>query len=141
MDPTMVNSFVIMALMLLGVASILLVSSAVPLMGQANRTLIAFEKLADTLQNETTPTLRELNEVLSGVNKLRTATTERISEASHKVEDVTGSVNKVATQAKQQSSVFGAGILAGVRAYLTGQEGGDPASRQISASRGEENVQ
>jgi len=137
----MVNAFVIMALMLLGVASLLLVSSALPLMSQAGRTLIAFEKLADTLQNETTPTLRELNEVLSGVNKIRTATTDRISEASHKVEDVTGSVNKVATQAKQQSSVFGAGILAGVKAYLSGENAGAEATKQISSSRGDENVQ
>ena len=136
MDPAALNSFVIFSLMLLAVAALLLVSSAIPLMGQASRTLVAFEKLADTLQNETKPTLKELNEVLSGVNKLRSATQERITEAGAKVENVAGSFNNAAGQAKKQSSVVGAGLLAAVKTYLKGKEG-DSDTKQISANRGE----
>lgn len=139
MDPLLVNAFISVALMLLAVTTLLLVSSAIPLFSQASRTLIAFEKLADTLQNESRPTLSEFREVLSGLNQLKSATAERVTEVGHRVEDVAGSVGQVAGSAKKHSSVWGAGLLAGVRAYLSGSDDweGQAAAKQISVDRGE----
>lgn len=143
MDPALINSFIVVALMLLGVTALLLVSSAIPLMGQAGRTLIAWEKLADTLQSETKPTLTELKEVLAGVNQLKSVTAERVTEVGHKVENVAGSFTQVADQAKRQSSVFGAGLFAGVKAYLTSKDHAAPNqdTKQITALKGEPNVE
>ena len=139
MDPTMVNAFITMALMLLAVASLMLVAAAFPMMNQASRTLIAFEKLADTVQGETKPTLAELREVISGLNQLKSVTAERVTEVSHRVEDVAGTVGNVAGKAKKSSAVWGAGFVAGIRAYLTSREDGQAATdvKQLSVDRGE----
>ncbi len=139
MEPVMVNAFISVALMLLAVTSLLLVSSAIPLLSQASRTLIAFEKLADTVQGETKPTLTELREVVSGLNQLKSVTAERVTEVSHRVEGVTSTVGEVAGKAKKSSAVWGAGFVAGIKAYLAGKDDGQvPAEvKQLSVDRGE----
>ena len=139
MDPTMVNAFITMALMLLAVASLMLVAAAFPMMNQASRTLIAFEKLADTVQGETKPTLTELREVISGLNQLKSVTAERVTEVSHRVEDVAGTVGNVAGKAKMSSAVWGAGFIAGIRAYLTPRDDGQASTdvKQLSVDGGE----
>jgi uncharacterized protein YoxC len=142
LDPQLfINAFIAVALILLAVSTFLLVSSAMPLMHQANRTAIAFEKLADTLQAETKPTLQELRDVISGVNQLRSVTAERVTEVGHRVEDVAGTVGQVAGSAKKHTAVWGAGLLAGVRAYLAGKDStGSQAEVKQITDRGEKNV-
>ena len=135
----MVNAFIVMALMLLAVTSLMVACAAVPMVNQASRTLVAFEKLADTLQGETKPTLAELREVVSGLNQLKSVTAERVTEVSHRVEDVAGTVGTVAGKAKKGSAVWGAGFVAGIKAYLAGKDDGQAATemKQLSVDRGE----
>lgn len=142
MDPQTVNVLVSVALMLLTVVALLFISSVIPLLAQAVRTLIAYEKLADTLKTEVPPTLQEFKQVAERVNQLGLTTTQRVSDVGHKVEEVSGSIGNVAVQAKQQSSVWGTGLLAGVKAYLSGKDHGDsqPELKQITTDRGEQHV-
>jgi len=146
-DPTTVtvtlNVFVIAALMLLAVSAILLIGSAVPLLEQARRTVNAYERLADTLENELKPTLADVREVLEGVNQIRSVTAQRVTEVGHKVEEVSGSFGEVAGQAKRQSSVWGAGLIAGIKAYLSARDEQGPRSepRQITQDIGEQHVE
>lgn len=112
------------------------------LTAQANRTLTAYERLADTLDREVVPTVMEVREVMDGIKRLPNATAQRLTEVSHQVESVADSVGVAAVSAKKHSSVFGAGLFAGLRAYLSGHDDDDienPA-RQISDARGESNV-
>ncbi len=104
------------ALMILAVSVVLLVCSALPLFFQASRTLLAYENLARTLETELTPTLIEIKDVMAGDNQIRSSTAQRVSEVSHQVEGVAGSV---ADEAKKHSQVWGTGLIAGLKAYLT----------------------
>lgn|GEM_PF-479008 len=109
---------------------------------QAIRTMSAYERLADTLDREVVPTVMEVREVMDGIKRLPNATAERLTEVSHQVESVADSVGVAAGQAKKHSSVFGAGLFAGLKAYLSGQDEDeiDNPARQISEARGESNV-
>lgn len=123
------------------------ISSLIP---QINRTLAAYEKLADTLEEELGPTLQEVQKVVVGVGELKQIAGQSLAGVSTKVEDVTGNINKAAGTAKKQSSVWGAGLLAGVKTYLEGKndhgtdhnEKGRQSSdnRHITLDRGEDNV-
>jgi uncharacterized protein YoxC len=136
-DPSQVNVLISVSLMLLAVTALLLIGSAIPLLSQASRTLVAYEKLAETLETELSPTLTEVKTMLEGVNQIRQVTTDRVTQVSHQVTDVAGSVGTVADKAKKQSSAWGAGLLAGVRAYLEAGKS-EPHARQIASSKGEE---
>lgn len=132
-----VNQLVGFALGLLAVTSLLLVAAFWFVVPQVSHTLRAYEKLADTLDTELKPTLVEVHEVLQGVNQLRQLTVQRVSEVgqtvtevSHRVEGMAGSAAQVAGSAQKQSSVFSAGILAGLRSYLTGHKGAEPGEGQ-----------
>ena len=66
-----------------------------------------------------------------------------------KVEDVTGNIGKAADAARKSSSIWGAGLAAGVKAYLEGRNERKEPGKKITASsegvktakdRGEENV-
>lgn len=139
MDPTTVNALISVSLMLLAVTALLLIASAIPLLSQASRTLIAYEKLADTLQTEISPTLGEVKTMLEGVNQIRQVTTERVTQVSHQVTDVAGSMGTAAEKAKKNSSALGVGLLAGIRAYLDTGKSEPQATKQIgSSSKGEE---
>ena len=143
MDPHTVNVMVAVALMLLTVTALLLIAFLLPLLLQAGRTLIAYEKLADTLQNEVPPTLSEFRHVAERVNQLGSVTTQRVTEVSHKVEEVSGSLGQAAGQARRQSRVWGTGLLAGIKAYLGGKDhnASDPEVKQLTVERGEHNVE
>ena len=112
------------------------------LAAQANRTLSAYERLADTLDREVVPTIVEVREVMDGLKRLPNVTAQRLTEVSHQVESVAGSVGQAAGNAKRHSSVWGAGLFAGVKSYLAGHDD-DMASpaHQISQEKGESNVQ
>ncbi len=91
------------------------------LIKQSERTLDATETLIRTLDKELGPTLNEVNLVLGSVQEIKAIAEQRITDVGTKVEDVTGNITKVADQAKSQSSVWGAGLMAGWKAYLDGK--------------------
>ncbi len=108
------------ALIILAVTSILLIGSVVPLLIQAGRTLLAYERLADTLKLEIRPTLIEIVKFLNGINSLRTATTDRVVQAGQSFETVVSEVAQAAGSAKRQSSVLTTGLIAALKNYLAG---------------------
>jgi predicted PurR-regulated permease PerM len=155
----MLDGAVVGALVFLALGVTALLATTWTLIPQINKTLGAYEKLADTLEAELGPTLKEVQKVVVSVGELKQIAGQRVQDVSTKVEDVTGNLTKVATSAKKESSVYGAGIWAGLRSYLEGKdhkEYGDkklPAnvevsrkdviraeSRQVAMDRGEENV-
>lgn len=139
---SVLDVFVAVSVGVLAFIGSLLVFCVWQVCAQASRTFVAYERLADTLDREVVPTVMEVREVMDGIKRLPNATAQRLTEVSHQVESVAGSVGVAADKAKRNSSVFGAGIFAGLRAYLSGHDDDDienPA-RQISEARGESNV-
>lgn len=120
LDGMVVGALAFLALALAGLLWVLMT-----LVPQVNRTLIAYERLADTLESELGPTLKEVQKVVVGVGELKSITAQRVTEVSTKVEDVTGTITKAADQAKRNSSIWGAGFLAATKAYLEGKELGE----------------
>jgi uncharacterized protein YoxC len=118
------------ALIILAVASILLIGSAVPMLIQAGRTLLAYERLADTLKFEIQPTLAEIVRFLDGINSLRSATTDRVMQVGQGFETVADSVAEAAGSAKAKSSVLTAGLLAALKTYLEGHGSSDGMQAQ-----------
>ncbi len=151
MDPTLAHAatgssvldvFVAVSVAVLAFIGCMLFFCISQLTAQANRTLTAYERLADTLDREVVPTVVEVREVMDGIKRLPNVAGARLTEVSHQVENVAGSVGVAAGQAKKQSSVFGAGLFAGLKAYLSGHDDDDidyPA-KQLSEARGESNV-
>lgn len=99
----------------------LMISPLSNLLKQSERTLEATESLIRTLDKELGPTLNEVNLVLGSVQEIKAIAEQRITDVGTKVEDVTGNISKVADQAKSHTSVWGAGIMAGFKAYLDGK--------------------
>ncbi len=122
------NDIAVGALIFLALALFALLAAASTLLPQITRTLNAYEKLADTLETELGPTLKEVQKVIVGVGELKQITQQRVAEVGTKVEDVTGSLSKAAGTAKKSSSVMGAGLWAGVKAYLEGKDHGHHAA-------------
>lgn len=147
-----INTIAAVSLGVLAFCSVVLACSAVPLILQGMKTTIAAERLMNTINTEIEPTAREFHELIHGVNDLKTIATRRVTEVGTQVEDATGNLNKVASTATRHSSVWGAGLLAGVKAYLSGKEhsgheeageNGAHGSQQtgdVTVSKGEENV-
>lgn len=117
----LLNDIAVGALVFLALALFALLAAASTLLPQATRTLNALERLANTLEEEMGPTLKEVQKVIVGVGELKQITQQRVAEVGTKVEDVTGSITKAADSAKRSSSVMGAGIWAGFKAYLEGK--------------------
>ncbi len=115
------NLFVLVALIFLAFSLVALMGAAWTLVPQMHRTLTAYEKLADTLEKELSPTLSEVNKVLVGVQELRAIAGQRMTAVGTKVEDVTDNLAKAAGSAKKHSSIWGAGLLAGAKAYFSGK--------------------
>lgn len=106
------------------------------LLKQSERTLDATESLIRTLDKELGPTLNEVNLVLGSVQEIKAIAEQRITDVGTKVEDVTGNITKVADQAKSHSSVWGAGLMAGWKAYLDGK----PANKEERAAEKQKSV-
>lgn len=151
MDATVLNYIVVASLVFFAVALGGLVWALQSLVPQISKTLNAYEHLAGTLEGELTPTLREVNKVVAGLTELKSIASKNVTEVTTKVEDVTGNITKAAGTAKKQSSVWGAGFMAGARAYFEGGHNKSAAGKeqkqeeksehkQIAANRGEENV-
>jgi len=114
------NILVIVTLVLLAVSLLLLVGAIWTLVPQANRTLYAVEKLVNTVETELEPTLSEAHRLVGGVMKLQDLAQQSVSGVSTKVEDVTGNISKVAEVAKKNTTIWKAGLAAGIKAYLEG---------------------
>lgn len=93
------------------------------LVDQSTRTLGATENLINTLDQELGPTIKEVDNVLVTVNEFRSIAERGITDVGTKVEDVTGNIGKVADQAKNETTVFGHGLFAGISAYFSGKKG------------------
>ena len=148
MQISLIDAFVVFALLGLCLGLAVLAAYINPLITQGVRTLESYAKLADTLEEELAPTLREVQKVVVGVGELRQIAGQTMSGVGTKVEDVTGNITKVAGNAQRSSSVWGAGLLAGAKAYLEGkghehrdtENGRQSSSRRHVIDRGEENV-
>lgn len=119
----LLNDVVLAVLIFFAFAVTALLTAAFTLVPQLNRTLIAYEKLAETLDTELAPTLQEVQKVVAGVGEFRQIAHQRVTEVSTKVEDVTDGLTRAAGSAKKHSSVLGAGIFAAMKAYLSGKSG------------------
>ncbi len=142
MDPTtVVNVAVVVALIFLAVAAVLLVSSVMPLLRQGVDTLSSIQRLSDTINKEVPPTLDELRGVMDGVNQIRSLTAQRVSEVGNKAEELTGNVSHLVGSAKKESTVASHGLLAGLKAYFSGQEEKKAESKSIPMNRERKNVE
>jgi hypothetical protein len=108
------------ALVILAVASMLLVGAAMPMMAQAGRTLLAYERLAETLKTQVDPTLNELIEFLNGLDSLRSVLTDRVAKVGHTAYVAADKVSSAAASATRHSSVVAAGLLAGLKSFMEG---------------------
>ncbi|MFN8659517.1 MAG: hypothetical protein U0105_24495 [Candidatus Obscuribacterales bacterium] len=116
MDQTqVVNAALIIALVLLAVSALILVTSVMPLISQSVRTLNAIEDLSETVKREIPPTLVEVRSVMDGLDQIRSSAAKNITQVSTKIEDVSGSVNHAVNSASKQTSIFGAGLFAGIQ--------------------------
>jgi uncharacterized protein YoxC len=113
------NVLVVFSLLFLSMALLVLLGVILSLVPQANRTMGAFERLADTVSTELQPTLSEASKLLGGVLKLQDLAQNSVSNVSDKVEDVTDNLSRAAHGAKRGGRIVGAGVLAGLRAYLS----------------------
>lgn len=99
----------------------LMVAPITNLLKQSERTLDATENLIRTLDKELGPTLNEVHTVIGSVQEIKSIAEQKFSDVGTKVEDVSGNITKVAGQAKAETSVWGAGLVAGLKAYLEGK--------------------
>lgn len=121
----LIISFCFLVLVVLGVFL------AIPLwklLDQSTRTLGATENLINTLDQELGPTIKEVDNVLITVNEFRSIAHRGITDVGTRVEDVTGNLGKVADQAKNETTVFGTGLFAGISAYFAGKADPEGAS-------------
>ena len=137
---TVVNVAVVAALGFLAVSLTLLVASVMPLLRQGEATLSSLQRLSDTLDKEVPPTLNELRGVMDGVNQIRSLTTQRVTDVGHKAEELTGNVTTMVGSAKKQTHVAGVGLLAGLKAYFSGnnehsEDKSDPKTIQLNRER------
>lgn len=105
------------------------------LLKQSERTLDATESLIRTLDKELGPTLNEVNLVLGSVQEIKAIAEQRLTDVGTRVEDVTGNITKAADVAKTHSSVWGAGLMAGIKAYLEGKPEEKHSEKKIGSSR------
>lgn len=134
-----VNVAVVAALIFLAVSLTLLVASIMPLLRQGEATLSSLQRLSDTLDKEVPPTMAELRGVMDGVNQIKSITAQRVSDVGHKAEELTGNVTNLVGSAKKESSVAGAGVLAGLKAYFFPDHSEE--SKTITIKRERKNVE
>ncbi len=116
------NVLVVFSLLCLSISILVLLGVALSIVPQANRTLNAFEKLASTVSTELQPTLAEASKLLGGVLKLQDLAQSSVSNVTDKVEDMTDNLTRAAGGATKGSRIVGAGLLAGLKAYLSAKE-------------------
>ncbi len=102
------------------------------LLKQSEKTLDATENLIKTLDKELGPTLNEVHTVIGSVHEIRAIAEKKFQDVGITVDDVSGNITKAAGQAKAETTVWGTGLLAGIRSYL---EGKPPAVEDSSQSK------
>jgi uncharacterized protein YoxC len=112
------NVLVAVSLIFLAVALMLVSIPLMAMVKQSERTLSSLDKLLGTVDKELGPTLKQVDTLLGSVLELKTVAQKGINDAGTKVADVKGGLSKAADDVKRETSVYGAGLLAGVRAYL-----------------------
>lgn len=122
MDPAVVNVAIVTALMFLAVSLTLLVTSIMPLLRQGEATLAAIQRLSSTIDKEVVPIASQFKDLIGTVSEIKSITAQRVGEVGSKAEAVAGNVNQLVGTAKKQSTVVGAGLLAGLKAYLSGAD-------------------
>ena len=134
MSPEVLDATIALSMAFMALSTTLLVAALCGVLWKGRDTLGAVERLCQTLNQEVTPTAVQLREVMESVNQLKGVTTQRITAVSHKVEEAAGSVGTVVDKAQKQGSVYGTGLLAGVRAYFAPKNSDD---KQLTMDRGE----
>ncbi|MBY0356791.1 MAG: hypothetical protein K2W82_02215 [Candidatus Obscuribacterales bacterium] len=119
MDPQVINMVVVAALIFLAVSLTLLVTSIMPLLRQGEATLAALQRLTLTVDREVEPIAAQFRDLIGTVSEIKAITAQRVTEVGSKAEAVAGNVNHLVGSAKKQSTVMGAGVLAGIKAYFS----------------------
>ena len=142
MDPSVstqlganLNILVAVSLIFLAVS---LLAVSIPLMSmvkQSERTLSSLDKLLGTVDKELGPTLKQVDTLLGSVVELKSAAQKGISDAGTKVADVKGGFTKATEDIKRETTVYGFGIMAGVRAYLDGRPARENAREKARSER------
>lgn len=132
MDAMPILDIIVVVLFLILVVVVVFMATPISnLLKQSERTLDATESLIRTLDKELGPTLNEVNLVLGSVQEIKAIAEQRITDVGTRVEDVTGNITKVADQAKTSTSIWGAGLMAGWKAYLESK----PHSKEDKAEK------
>jgi len=116
------NILVVFSLLCLSIAVLVLLGVALTIVPQWNRMVNAFENLANTVSTELQPTLSEAAKLVGGVLKLQDLAQSSVSGVTDKVEDMTDNLTKAAHGAKKGSEIISAGLLAGIKAYLSAKD-------------------
>ena len=142
MDPSVSTSFggslnilVAVSLIFLAVALMLVSIPLMSMVKQSERTLSSLDKLLSTVDKELGPTLKQVDTLLSSVVELKSAAQKGITDVGSKVGDVTGGLTKAAVDVKRETSVYGAGFMAGIRSYLEGRPARDEAREKARQER------
>jgi hypothetical protein len=133
-SPEVLDATIALSMAFMALSTTLLVAAMCGVLWKGRDTLGAIERLCHTIDTEVGPTAVQLREVMDGVNQLKGVTTQRITAVSTKVEEAAGSVGTVVDKAGKQTTVFGHGLLAGLRAYLAPKPAED---KQLTMERGE----
>lgn len=122
-----IDQIVIFCFAVISIVGVLMAFPLLRLLEQSTKTLGATENFINTLDRELGPTIKEVDNVLVTVQEFRAIAEKSLTGVGTKVEDVTGSIGKVADSAKHETSVWGTGVMAGLRSYFGG------VSKEISS--------
>ncbi len=136
-DTNVIDAIIAVSMAFMAVSLMLLVATLMSVLMKSVDTLGAIQRLCNTVDQEIGPTAVELREIMSGLSQLKGATTQRITAVGHKVEDVAGNINTAVDKAQKHSTVMGTGLLAGFRAYLSGQPHNEGREKQITMDKHE----
>lgn len=137
LDPTIIDAVIAVAMAFMALSVTLLVGALISVIWKGRDTLGAIEKLCNTVDQEVGPTAVQLREVMDGLNQLRGVTTQRITAVAHKAEEVSDTLGTAVGTASKHSNVWGAGLLAGFRAYLNGKPNESASTDKQIIDRGE----
>jgi uncharacterized protein YoxC len=141
-DPSVSTSFggslnilVAVSLIFLAVALMLVSIPLMSMVKQSERTLSSLDKLLSTVDKELGPTLKQVDTLIGSVVELKSAAQKGITDVGSKVGDVKGGLTKAAVDVKRETSVYGAGFMAGIRSYLEGRPARDEAREKARQER------
>ena len=119
--PLLLDGIVVFFFCIFVVLLAVMISPLSNLIRQSERTLDATENLIRTLDKELGPTLNEVHTVIGSVHEIRAIAEKKFTDVGTKVEDVSGNLTKAAGQAQTETTVWGTGMMAGLKAYFEGK--------------------